>query len=96
MAAQLAYVIYTSGSTGKPKGVMIEQRGLNSLIDAQITTFSLKPDDRVLQSASLSFDAAIFLIVLPLCAGASLYMAEKETLLGDGLSDFLRQNAIIV
>jgi len=91
----LAYVIYTSGSTGKPKGVLIEHKGLSNLAVAQIETFKLQPNHRVLQFASLSFDASIFEIVMALRSGASLYLANKESLLpGKPLIQFLRDNAI--
>jgi amino acid adenylation domain-containing protein len=91
----LAYVIYTSGSTGKPKGVLIEHRGLCNLSKAQIKTFNLQPSDRILQFASLSFDASIFEIVMALLFGATLYLARKESLLpGTALLQLLRENAI--
>ncbi|MCA1993235.1 MAG: amino acid adenylation domain-containing protein, partial [Coleofasciculus sp. S288] len=91
----LAYAIYTSGSTGKPKGVLIEHRGLCSLAEAQIQTFNLQPSDRILQFASLSFDASIFEIVMALRNGATLYLARKESLLpGTPLLQLLRDNAI--
>ncbi|MDB9514491.1 amino acid adenylation domain-containing protein, partial [Kamptonema animale CS-326] len=91
----LAYVIYTSGSTGKPKGVLIEHKGLSNLAAAQIQAFKLQPNHRVLQFASLSFDASIFEIVMALRSGARLYLATKETLLpGKPLIQFLRDNAI--
>jgi amino acid adenylation domain-containing protein len=91
----LAYVIYTSGSTGKPKGVLIEHRGLCNLSEAQIHTFNLQPSDRILQFASLSFDASIFEIVMALRTGATLYLAKKESLLpGAALLQLLRDNAI--
>ncbi|WP_414585411.1 non-ribosomal peptide synthetase [Scytonema sp. PCC 10023] len=91
----LAYIIYTSGSTGKPKGVLIEHRGLSNLIQAQIETFNLQPNHRILQFASLSFDASIFEIVMTLGTGATLYLANKESLLpGQPLIQLLREKAI--
>jgi amino acid adenylation domain-containing protein len=76
----LAYVIYTSGSTGQPKGVMIEHRGLVNLTLAIDKTLQITPESRVLQFASFSFDASIWEITTTLAAGASLYLAKKETL----------------
>ncbi len=94
-ADNLAYVIYTSGSTGKPKGVLIEHKGLSNLAQAQIKTFKLQPHHRVLQFASLSFDASIFEIVMALRSGATLYLANQEFRFpGKPLIDFLRHNAI--
>ncbi len=91
----LAYVIYTSGSTGKPKGVLIQHRGLSNLAEAQIEVFNLQPSNRILQFASLSFDASIFEIVMALRTGATLYLANKESLLpGQRLLQLLREKAI--
>src|SRR5205085_9881265 len=55
----LAYVIYTSGSTGKPKGVMIEHRALLNYTMGAALKHEIAADDRVLQFASMSFDASI-------------------------------------
>ncbi|MBR8834795.1 MAG: amino acid adenylation domain-containing protein [Stigonema ocellatum SAG 48.90 = DSM 106950] len=91
----LAYVIYTSGSTGQPKGVLIEHRGLSNLTEAQIEVFKLQPRDRILQFASLSFDASIFEIVMALRTGATLYLAKQESLQpGQALIQLLRDKAI--
>ena len=57
-AESLAYVIFTSGSTGKPKGVLIEHRSVVNHASAMARHFALRPHDRVLQFASLSFDVA--------------------------------------
>jgi amino acid adenylation domain-containing protein len=91
----LAYVIYTSGSTGKPKGVLLQHQGLSNLAASQIDVFNIQPINRILQFASLSFDASIFEIVMALQTGATLYLANKESLLpGQTLLQLLREKAI--
>ncbi|MBO1055966.1 MAG: amino acid adenylation domain-containing protein [Dolichospermum sp. JUN01] len=94
-AANLANVIYTSGSTGKPKGVMVEHRGLCNLAQAQIQAFSLHSQSRVLQFASLSFDASIWEVVMALGSGGTLYLGSKDSLMpGTPLIERLRDYAI--
>ncbi|MBR8833344.1 MAG: amino acid adenylation domain-containing protein [Stigonema ocellatum SAG 48.90 = DSM 106950] len=91
----LAYVIYTSGSTGRPKGVMIEHRGLTNLTLAIDKVLLLQPQSRLLQFASLSFDASVWEIATALAAGACLYLAKKETLLPrEDLVNFLTEHKI--
>jgi amino acid adenylation domain-containing protein len=93
--SNLAYVIYTSGSTGQPKGVLVEHRGLCNVAEAQIRTFSLQEGDRVLQFASISFDASIFEIMAAFCVGATLQLGRSVELMpGPDLVRFLEQSAI--
>ncbi|MEW4370678.1 amino acid adenylation domain-containing protein [Paenibacillus kandeliae] len=73
-----AYIIFTSGSTGAPKGVVIEHGSLSHLIDAQQTVFHLQPHERVLQFASMSFDASVWEIVMALGHGLTLCMLPSD------------------
>ncbi|WP_175454226.1 non-ribosomal peptide synthetase, partial [Algoriphagus alkaliphilus] len=88
----LSYVIYTSGSTGKPKGVLLEHKGLNNLIPAQLDRFEITSASRFLQFASISFDTSLWEIILSLSSGASLVLVKPENLLLDqSLSETLRK-----
>jgi amino acid adenylation domain-containing protein len=72
----IAYVIYTSGSTGKPKGVAIPHGVFADHCLTIRRTYNLNARDRVLQFASISFDAALEQIVPTLLAGASLVLQD--------------------
>jgi non-ribosomal peptide synthetase component F len=94
-ACSSAYMIYTSGTTGLPKGVMVEHLALANLVDAQRELFGVRPDDRILQFAFLTFDASIFEILMALCAGATLVLGRQEQLLpGPDLVNFIRSHEI--
>ncbi|MCI0489790.1 MAG: amino acid adenylation domain-containing protein, partial [Blastocatellia bacterium] len=92
----LAYVIYTSGSTGQPKGVLLQQGGVCNLAAAQVEAFGVRAADRVLQFASLSFDASVSEIFMALTSGATICLGSKETLAGAPLLELLRGQAISV
>ncbi|MEW6735979.1 MAG: amino acid adenylation domain-containing protein, partial [Acidobacteriota bacterium] len=92
----LASVIYTSGSTGKPKGVMIQHRSVCNLAEAQVEAFEVKPDDRILQFASFSFDACLSEIIIAWHSGATIYLSTKGKLIGFELIELLRTQAITI
>ncbi|MBA2675394.1 non-ribosomal peptide synthetase, partial [Ramlibacter sp.] len=91
----LAYVIYTSGSTGVPKGVMVEHRSVCNLSTAQTRAYAVSADSRVLQFASISFDACVWETVMALCHGAALHLPDAETaLVGSALLETVRAHRI--
>ena len=73
-----AYIIYTSGSTGLPKGVVIDHASLTSFTKTAAELYEIQPDDRILQFASISFDASVEEIFPALYAGASLVIKPRE------------------
>ncbi|MFF3436963.1 amino acid adenylation domain-containing protein [Streptosporangium sp. NPDC002721] len=81
----LAYVIYTSGSTGTPKGVQVERRALDARVAWMRAEYGVRPQDRVLQFASVGFDTHAEEIYPALTSGAELVLAPDEP-----LPDFLR------
>uniref|UniRef100_UPI003D34E88B amino acid adenylation domain-containing protein n=1 Tax=Maribacter sp. 2-571 TaxID=3417569 RepID=UPI003D34E88B len=90
-----AYVIYTSGSTGNPKGVMVSHGGNVNMSLDQVRTFGITGSDRVLQFASLSFDASVYEIFMAFYSGASLVIAGKDVI-GDreGFVSYLRDKSV--
>lgn len=86
-AKNLAYIIYTSGSTGKPKGVMVEHgSALNAILEMS-RQYGIAKDDRVLQFASLSFDASLSEIFMTFLTGATLVIANKKVI--ENTNDFI-------
>eukprot|EP01105_Mastigella_eilhardi_P024466 TRINITY_DN6384_c0_g1_i1.p1 TRINITY_DN6384_c0_g1~~TRINITY_DN6384_c0_g1_i1.p1 ORF type:complete len:3210 (-),score=660.94 TRINITY_DN6384_c0_g1_i1:83-9712(-) len=69
------YAFFTSGSTGKPKAVVNLHESLVSHILWMQSKFGLGPSDRWLHKTPLFFDASVWEILLPLCAGAGCVIA---------------------
>lgn len=92
-----AYLIYTSGSTGLPKGTLTHHGGIDNMIAAQQHAFKLGAADRVLQFASLSFDASVWEIFMALGVGAQLFVPSRTTALaGADLARYLDQSRITI
>nr|WP_281404395.1 non-ribosomal peptide synthase/polyketide synthase [Pyxidicoccus fallax] len=91
----LAYVIYTSGSTGRPKGTLLRHRGLCNTARRTISAMHLGPENRVLQFASIGFDASVWETLPTLMAGAQLHLASRDELMpGAPLHQLLQQRSI--
>ena len=90
-----AYIIFTSGSTGRPKGTVLCHRGLCNMSQAQVEVFRTEPHDRVLQFASLSFDASVFEMAMALRVGACLVLPTQAAQLpGEELLRLLREQKV--
>lgn len=82
----LAYVLYTSGTTGEPKGIEISHRALVNHSTAMARQYGLRPADRVLQFASISFDVAAEECFPTWAAGATVVVRPNEPV--PAFSDF--------
>jgi len=71
-----AYIFFTSGTTGIPKAVLGCHKSLSHFLRWQRETFAIGPKDRIAQLTSLSFDAVLRDIFLPLTSGATLCLPE--------------------
>lgn len=76
----LAYLMYTSGSTGLPKGVMVRHKSVVRLV-RDTNYVRLGPEDRLLLTGALSFDATTFEIWGMLLNGGELHVMPQERLM---------------
>ena len=72
-----AYIIFTSGSTGDPKGVVIPHQGLARYAMSSAERYAMRPGDRMLHCAALTFDLSIEEIFAPLCLGATVVVGPE-------------------
>lgn len=74
----LCYMIYTSGTTGKPKGVLLMHKNAVTYVHGAQKIYPINSKDRALQGFSVSFDASVEEIWLPLSVGATLVVGTFD------------------
>ncbi|WP_147944317.1 Pls/PosA family non-ribosomal peptide synthetase [Microbispora sp. CSR-4] len=91
----VAYVMYTSGSSGRPKGVEVAQSSITNFLDVVPGLYGVRPDDRVYQGMTISFDFSIEEIWPTWSAGATLVAGPAGLpQFGAELADFLDHSEI--
>jgi non-ribosomal peptide synthetase-like protein len=88
----LCYMIYTSGTTGKPKGVLLEHKNAVTYVKGAQKIYPIDHTDRALQGFSVSFDASVEEIWVPLSVGATLVIGTFDIMRsGDRFSSILNK-----
>lgn len=75
-----AYVIFTSGSSGRPKGVPVHHGALSHYLRWSLEMMGLGPEDRLLQTSALTFDAVLRQLLAPLGCGAAVHLTTPAEL----------------
>ena len=75
---QANYLIYTSGSTGQPKIIQGCHKGLSHFVHWEVQNFGFDENCKVSQLAPITFDVSLRDIFVPLLAGGTLCIPDKE------------------
>lgn len=94
VAGNLAYCVFTSGSTGRPKLVAVAHASFANHGEALREQLSLGPQDRVLQSTPIAFDAALEEILPTWLAGAAVVMPSQRKFTSRELTDLIERLSI--
>ncbi|QFQ99403.1 amino acid adenylation domain-containing protein [Streptomyces phaeolivaceus] len=92
--SRLAYMIYTSGSTGVPKAVMVPHDACVHHSRVHGARHDMRPGDRVLLLAALTFDPSIAQMAAPLLVGATVVAGPGGVVAPPDLPDLLAATGV--
>ena len=75
-----AYIIYTSGSSGNPKGVEVGHQALTNFLTSIQRKPEVQSQDVLYSVTTYSFDISMLEFFTPVISGASVFIANKETI----------------
>lgn len=75
------YILFTSGTTGVPKGVVVPVGAVDHLLRAMDTNYALTPEDRVAETAAISFDLSVYNMFATWRSGASLHIIPPKQMM---------------
>ncbi|MET9798299.1 amino acid adenylation domain-containing protein, partial [Nocardiopsis alba] len=91
-----AYVLFTSGSTGTPKGVEVGHAALANFLEGVGEVLDVHPGARVLAHTTVAFDISLLELLLPLIRGATVELADEDTVASPGALTDLADSADLV
>lgn len=74
---EAGYLAFSSGTQGMPKGIVGQAAGLLAFVDWEIARLDVRPGTRVAMLTSPAFDVVYRDLLLPLCAGGELHVADR-------------------
>lgn len=78
LPAEAGYLVFSSGTQGTPKGIVGQAAGLLAFVDWEIAALGLRPGARVAMLTSPAFDVVYRDLLLPLCSGGELHIADRS------------------
>ena len=73
-AEEAGCIYYTSGSTGKPKGIKLAQEFIDECVYGVIDYSDFPEPSHILYNVPVSYLVAMFLILIPLTVGETMYI----------------------
>nr|WP_158102700.1 non-ribosomal peptide synthetase [Lentzea kentuckyensis] len=92
----VAYLLHTSGSSGEPKRVAQTHRNVMLHVRNYVKALGIRPDDRVSQLSSYTFDAAVLDIFGALLTGATLCPIDVRASSADEVVAQIRDAGVTV
>lgn len=89
-----AFIIFTSGTTGSPKGISVKHEGVANNLLSFSDNLAINSDTRLLQYASINFDATILEWGLTITNGATLIIPSYKKLIGNELEQSCYQQGV--